>query len=166
MSSSPALIVFSLPRTLRGLRQRAPATPDNSNGFIPGEAGCAVLVGAPDPGSRGLVCLGIGSAMRTPRSKPNNPSAPTDWCRRTARPSAKPAEHAAMSTTASPTPTANSTGSRKRRSAQAASGARGASSGFWHPRRRVGATGAALIRRCLSAGLGRPARPIPRTPGA
>jgi 3-oxoacyl-[acyl-carrier-protein] synthase I len=40
-------------------------TSNNSNGFIPGEAGCAVLVGAPEQGSRGgqknLLCLGIGS---------------------------------------------------------------------------------------------------------
>ena len=40
-------------------------TSNNSNGFIPGEAGCAVLVGAPEQSSRGgqknLLCLGIGT---------------------------------------------------------------------------------------------------------
>ena len=40
-------------------------TSNNSNGFIPGEAGCAVLVGAPQQisgnGQKNLVCLGIGS---------------------------------------------------------------------------------------------------------
>jgi 3-oxoacyl-[acyl-carrier-protein] synthase-1 len=36
-------------------------TPANSNGFIPGEAGAALLVGAPGIG-KGLVCLGMGFA--------------------------------------------------------------------------------------------------------
>jgi 3-oxoacyl-[acyl-carrier-protein] synthase-1 len=40
-------------------------TSNNSNGFIPGEAGCAVLVGPPTPPGRTkqkeLLCLGIGS---------------------------------------------------------------------------------------------------------
>jgi len=36
-------------------------TPENSNGFIPGEGAAAVLVGPPKPGPR-LDCLGIGSA--------------------------------------------------------------------------------------------------------
>lgn len=40
-------------------------TSNNSNGFIPGEAGCAVLVGLPGENSRGkekeLLCLGIGA---------------------------------------------------------------------------------------------------------
>jgi 3-oxoacyl-[acyl-carrier-protein] synthase-1 len=40
-------------------------TSNNSNGFIPGEAGCAVLVGAPQQGGhngqKNLLCLGIGS---------------------------------------------------------------------------------------------------------
>jgi 3-oxoacyl-[acyl-carrier-protein] synthase I len=37
-------------------------TPANSNGFIPGEAGAAVLVGPPGAGT-GLVCLGMGFAV-------------------------------------------------------------------------------------------------------
>jgi 3-oxoacyl-[acyl-carrier-protein] synthase I len=37
-------------------------TPENSNGFIPGESGAALLVGPPGAG-RGIVCLGMGFAI-------------------------------------------------------------------------------------------------------
>jgi 3-oxoacyl-[acyl-carrier-protein] synthase I len=49
--------------TLRayGHRERL-LTPENSNGFIPGEAGAALLVAPPGAGS-GIVCLGMGFAM-------------------------------------------------------------------------------------------------------
>jgi 3-oxoacyl-[acyl-carrier-protein] synthase-1 len=40
-------------------------TSQNSNGFIPGEAGCAVLVGPPKPGEANLVCIGIGEGLET-----------------------------------------------------------------------------------------------------
>ncbi len=36
-------------------------TSKNSNGFIPGEAAAAILVGAPKPGIENLVCTGIGA---------------------------------------------------------------------------------------------------------
>jgi len=49
--------------TLRAYDERERLlTPDNSNGFIPGEAGAALLVGPPGAG-RGLVCLGMGFAV-------------------------------------------------------------------------------------------------------
>jgi 3-oxoacyl-[acyl-carrier-protein] synthase-1 len=49
--------------TLRAYDERGRLlTPDNSNGFIPGEAGAALLVGPPDAG-KGLLCLGFGFAV-------------------------------------------------------------------------------------------------------
>jgi 3-oxoacyl-[acyl-carrier-protein] synthase I len=49
--------------TLRAYDQRERLlTPENSNGFIPGEAGAALLVGPPGAGG-GIVCLGMGFAM-------------------------------------------------------------------------------------------------------
>lgn len=38
-------------------------TDDNVDGFIPGEAAAAVLLGRPQPGSGQLVCLGIGAGV-------------------------------------------------------------------------------------------------------
>jgi 3-oxoacyl-[acyl-carrier-protein] synthase I len=49
--------------TLRAYDERGRLlTPENSNGFIPGEAGAALLVGPPGAGG-GIVCLGMGFAM-------------------------------------------------------------------------------------------------------
>jgi 3-oxoacyl-[acyl-carrier-protein] synthase-1 len=49
--------------TLRVYDERARLlTPDNSNGFIPGEAGGALLVGPPDATSE-MICCGFGFAM-------------------------------------------------------------------------------------------------------
>jgi 3-oxoacyl-[acyl-carrier-protein] synthase-1 len=49
--------------TLRAFDERERLlTSDNSDGFIPGEAGAALLVGPPDAG-KGLVCLGMGFAQ-------------------------------------------------------------------------------------------------------
>lgn len=49
--------------TLRAYDERERLlTPANSNGFIPGEAGSAVLVGPPNTGT-GFVCLGMGFAQ-------------------------------------------------------------------------------------------------------
>lgn len=49
--------------TLRAYDERERLlTPENSNGFIPGEAGAALLVGPPNAG-KGLFCHGFGFAM-------------------------------------------------------------------------------------------------------
>jgi 3-oxoacyl-[acyl-carrier-protein] synthase-1 len=48
--------------TLRAYDERERLlTPDKSNGFIPGEAGAALLVGRPEAG-KGIACLGMGFA--------------------------------------------------------------------------------------------------------
>jgi 3-oxoacyl-[acyl-carrier-protein] synthase I len=43
-------------------------TPENSNGFIPGEAGCACLVRQPTPADDGLVLLGLGFTVTDPNA--------------------------------------------------------------------------------------------------
>jgi 3-oxoacyl-[acyl-carrier-protein] synthase-1 len=54
---------YLVAETLRAYDERERLlTPDNSNGFIPGEAGAAVLVGSPDAGDV-IVCHGFGFAV-------------------------------------------------------------------------------------------------------
>ena len=54
---------YLIAETLRAYDERERLlTPDNSNGFIPGEAGAALLVGPPDASSE-MVCRGFGFAV-------------------------------------------------------------------------------------------------------
>jgi 3-oxoacyl-[acyl-carrier-protein] synthase-1 len=59
--------------TLRAYDERERLlTPENSNGFIPGEAGAALLIGPPGAGGD-LVCLGMGFAMEKATIESENP---------------------------------------------------------------------------------------------
>ena len=86
-------------------------TSQNSNGFIPGEAGAAVLVGAQS--SMAFSVLALAPARKKPRLTRKNHFAPTGWCKPSRLPWPTPARRWPTWTTASLTRTASNTGSRK-----------------------------------------------------
>ena len=98
-------------------RKRRLLTSENSDGFIPGEAAAAVLLGpGKEQSERAMLCLGTGLGMEKATVDSEQPLRPTAWRKLFVPRSPIPAAASRSWTTEFATPTASSTALRKRRS--------------------------------------------------